>query len=1131
MDPLSVTASIIAVLTLSHNVIQHLSSVQDAPKDFEQCAIEIADLVGPLTTLRFRAQQAQAPGSLPWLNEMSRLTVKGGALDQYVQTLQLLQDKVKVGDGVNKVKAHLVWPFKKKEVESILFQMERLKSLINLALTMDHRQLSEAIQKDTAAIRASITPLQAQTNNIGAGVKLLQADTTSIRATTNFTQDALSPLQANATAFADSQSLQKHKAMLEWLSPVDPSAVLNDHLSRRQAGTCQWFLESAAFTEFQDGTEKTLFCPGIPGAGKTMVAAVAPEHLLEKSLHEDTVLRRRPEIAAPVMTLYKKHSACGTRPSSDQYEQALRQICPTYHATFLVVDALDESSISVRSDLLSVISRLETSCSVRALCTSRSILDVEKHFKQVRRIDVFARSDDVRRYVVGHLKELPRCVQRDANLLDKVCTDIAASADGIFLLARLHVDSLQAQRTKSMVRNTLAQLSKGSEALDKAYKKALDRIEGQPKEDCLLAERVICWISYAERPLTVRELTTVLAVDIGDTSLDEDKLLYAEDIVSVCAGLVAVEERTRIVRLVHHTAQAFFGKIRKTCHPSAELDIAMTCLTYIAFDDFHEALMTRRIEENRLIKSSSFRGDLSEYAAMHWIAHVRPLEITLSDNIWNILRKEALLQRCWEVSLSRKYVSPELHQLRGMIHFTSCYGLAHMTHRIIASQSDKRSFVNAVDGRGWTPLLLALRYGEEDVARLLLREGADVNMARTFSSTNAFELATSHSSEELVQLLLQRGADVNMPGGSRHGTALQRASSLGRVRIVRLLLEQGSVIDTDATDPKCGCTSLALASENGHEAVVELLLRWNADIDGRIVTRHVPSSSVSFSPSSSPSSPPSSYLISSTSQSDSKVSEWGPPPKYGSPLVLAARGGHEGVTRQLLDAGARIDTAFVSRHLPGHALCKAAGYGHKGVVELLLPRGAVPEFCQSGQKYSALQNAAAAGQRDVVELLIKKGANVNHMNEMGYTALHSAVKRNCLDMVKFLIEKGADVNPIHEEGTALQSAASMGRGEVVELLIESGADVNFTNEGPTALQLAASRGQIEVVELLLLSGADVNASQGRRWGTALQGAAEWSYAWVIELLLQHGADVEAGYAGRPSALWWAAFWGLEGMVE
>lgn len=61
----------------------------------------------------------------------------------------------------------------------------------------------------------------------------------------------------------------------------------------------------------------------------------------------------------------------------------------------------------------------------------------------------------------------------------------------------------------------------------------------------------------AKRPLTTLELQHALAVEVGESELDEENFPEIEDMVSVCAGLVTVDEECGIIRLVHYKSGIF----------------------------------------------------------------------------------------------------------------------------------------------------------------------------------------------------------------------------------------------------------------------------------------------------------------------------------------------------------------------------------------------------------------------------------------------------------------------------------------------------------------------------------------------------------------------------------------------
>ena len=118
------------------------------------------------------------------------------------------------------------------------------------------------------------------------------------------------------------------------------------------------------------------------------------------------------------------------------------------------------------------------------------------------------------------------------------------------------MDSLLSKHTVTAVRTTLRILPSG---VDETYDEAMERIDRQMTEDSELAKRILSWVSYACRPLTVVELQHALAVAPGATKIDPENIIHEDILTSVCAGLVVIDEERRRVRLVrkcsHHSMQ------------------------------------------------------------------------------------------------------------------------------------------------------------------------------------------------------------------------------------------------------------------------------------------------------------------------------------------------------------------------------------------------------------------------------------------------------------------------------------------------------------------------------------------------------------------------------------------------
>ena len=119
-----------------------------------------------------------------------------------------------------------------------------------------------------------------------------------------------------------------------------------------------------------------------------------------------------------------------------------------------------------------------------------------------------------------------------------------------FLLARLHLNSLQDKITPKMMKRALEKLPRGSGAYEEAYKKAMMRIESQMMGFRQLGLRALSQIACAQSPLTTIELQHAIAIEKGESSFDPEDLVDVVLIGSVCAGLVIVDRESNNVRLI-----------------------------------------------------------------------------------------------------------------------------------------------------------------------------------------------------------------------------------------------------------------------------------------------------------------------------------------------------------------------------------------------------------------------------------------------------------------------------------------------------------------------------------------------------------------------------------------------------
>lgn len=137
MDPLSISASITALLGLTSTVIQYLNGVKGASEDRRRILSELASINGILFILQDQADQAKHDDQ--WSSTLQSLSVPEGPLDQFRRALERLSSKLAPpATGLKKLGKAIIWPFQKEEVKEILSSIERQKALFNLARQNDH---------------------------------------------------------------------------------------------------------------------------------------------------------------------------------------------------------------------------------------------------------------------------------------------------------------------------------------------------------------------------------------------------------------------------------------------------------------------------------------------------------------------------------------------------------------------------------------------------------------------------------------------------------------------------------------------------------------------------------------------------------------------------------------------------------------------------------------------------------------------------------------------------------------------------------------------------------------------------------------------------------------------------------
>lgn len=296
----------------------------------------------------------------------------------------------------------------------------------------------------------------------------------------------------------------------------------------------------------------------------------------------------------------------------------------------------------------------------------------------------------------------------------------------------------------------------------------MQRIEKQDMDSQQLAKDVLSWIVCAKRPLTTSELQHALAVEASDDELDEDNLPLVEDMVSVCAGLVTVDEESGIIRLVHYTTQEYFQQTQQKWFPDAESDITRICTSYLSFCPFESGLCQSFDELKERLQSNK----LYHYSANNWGHHARKA-LTLCPEVIAFLNCEVKVDASIQVLDGFPYTvwfpyHTGIQLKTGMtgLHLAAYLGVEEAVKALLfegvkkppGDQTTPEAKLDSKDQYGQTPLSWAAKHGHEAEMQQLVEQVADIPVRDKNIIQALTYWAAKYGHEEAVEQLLKKGA-------------------------------------------------------------------------------------------------------------------------------------------------------------------------------------------------------------------------------------------------------------------------------------------------------------------------------------------------------------------------------------
>ncbi|KAI8944701.1 ankyrin repeat-containing domain protein [Xylaria longipes] len=918
---------------------------------------------------------------------------------------------------------------------------------------------------------------------------------------------------------------ETRREIRDWLDGLDMKRTYDDFILKILDGTCDWILSRPEFHQWQSfapGNPKILWINGPPGYGKTILCARLIEYMSATSRTYVSYFFFSSEIesrANPFVVMRSWIAQLIT-----QAQEALSMTREKREATdgrtasqcAMTGNTTDPDHKRYLIEFLEFLTNAISESKSRLLIVSRNDLRIREGL----------RLNDIVKRELAELQISPEDVQVDASAFSRsivrqklsnkseaqqeaLASRLVNRCESMFLAIKLLDDDLRGGKNLKQLQRAI---DEAPNKLDHIYDRNWERIQHLENSSRRRAFSILRWATFAQRPLTILEITECLLIpEREDDEIDYEELpdsideIYVKtEILELCSSLIEIRAEPNstlggsTVHLTHFSVKQYIlshmlpdiselaanEQLRSSNEAIQRNLLAKYCLRYLNYDQ----TWNRAPSE---VNGSTIIHAFREYSAKLWwlqvergVSNSKELFRLINAFFWPPNSRWESWRRTYN-SFSIKIpwvIYDEIRQEVGNpLLYASLFQLTETVDHLINEvglevdhvYSPSRSLLakplmeyepgttqplgklansNTGNQLGVSPLHLASFSGNVGIMKLLLQAGADPELQMK-SGWASLHLASYHGHNEVARLLLEEGAriDVLQQDGF---SPLSLSAGRGHTQVVKLLLENGAEINEVNNN---GWTPLALACRNGHTDIVQLLLENGAklnEVDGD-----------------------------------------------RTPLALACRYGHTDVARLLLENGADACIATRNGYTP---LALASTHSHVDIVRLLLENGA--DTCVVATNGTApLSSASLKGHVEIVKLLLDNGADSNVTTRYGRTALSEAAQLGYIDVVKLFLEYGHSVESLGPSGRSLLSyAVGAGHYELAEYLLQRGASPNSKAVvGRSPLFYAALSGHVAVFDLILSKSIDGVNSRDVHGSAILSLAVRHGHVDLVSRLLSH----------------------------
>ncbi|KAJ5724453.1 hypothetical protein N7493_006181 [Penicillium malachiteum] len=662
---------------------------------------------------------------------------------------------------------------------------------------------------------------------------------------------------------------------------------------------------------------------------------------------------------------------------ADDCIELLTQLIATNHHTTIIIDALDECS-----DFEELLSNLEeimvaSQGKVKFLLSSRMHVPVQETFPANARIEVgLDNKDDIEYFIKTRIEQNQRRLEqcKSAELKDRIMKALSDRAQGMFRWVELQLDVLFSAKSKirrpDVFRKKLETLESGSgiPELEGVYDEIYD-MNVSTDEDRQAAERTLKWIMCCRRPLSIVTLVKAVSLDSNVTSSSliitkwSNLRISRFENIWLAVQIMAIPLAMQMLKLQGPPLLHLLNGSSETDAEATKGDVflqytALYWAVHYSETSLHDKKGPLRHLVYKLLSpiepSSGFATCLQVWADL-----LEEVHVLFTACAWGF---RGVIQEALSAGFNLDERNDDGETALAV---AASFNDIKIMKLLLESGAD----VNAIGSKGgYTPL----HHGsapwcqEQSVqaVKLLIDHGADVTKGIEGPINDQWtplHLATCRGFEQIVRLLLDKGAEVN--GKTKRGSTALHLALHDKATIAQLLLDYGA----DPTlEDKNGQTPLKVAAANGYEDMVKFLLKYQSlESDAKKWTQQA-------------------QFYNAVREGDEAtvrvLLEDGIDMNMKSvrgeyPLHWAMHRGHQGVASLLLEKGADINAKDKFGETALLLACKARD---EETMRFLLDNGADMNIKNDERAggYTVLSFATAAGESQIVEMLLRRGASL-----------------------------------------------------------------------------------------------------------------------------------------------------------